>query len=436
MLFAAKMKSFSGLLILLVLGVVVIIVVLLRSSAPINQRTIKYFNHNNLPDTNGIYTYKSVSKQAGSVLPGFLFPVSKEVVLFNAFFDSRSRNGHNNLTMIFLVGSKKVFNEKLIKGCGVGNTAAKDFHLRYVQEDNLMHGWLGIDKFNYEQLALECYDVPVQPGDKAFVTYQPQASSAPIVLDTTNPVVIPAPKVIPKGPHKYSVVVCSKAHSRGVTWLPEFLRYQKTLGVDHVHLAVLDAFIKDKGFMDYLVKDNLFLKNIREEFITLQLWKEWYGGNEWYVHGTILMYLDCIYRYRGTYDYVSLMDSDDFFTVRVPGMSYKDLIAKYCTGKGIGSCSFDWLWYYPGLCGMKRNVSDDGNVTAAMVPHEAQRVSGNLKSIHLTAAVLDSSFHDAKCSHCMMAGFRVVHVEPEVAYVAHQRMYMGKENKKVCPKQR
>ena len=58
-----------------------------------------------------------------------LFPVSKELVLlFDAYFDSRARNGHGNLTGIFIAASKGVLEMKLITGCGVGIFTAKHFN--------------------------------------------------------------------------------------------------------------------------------------------------------------------------------------------------------------------------------------------------------------------------------------------------------------------
>ena len=372
------------------------------------------------------------SEKQSSVLSNalhFHFPLSKEVILFNAFVDTRPRN-YTNTTMIFIAASREVLSEKRIIGCGAGRAVAKEFIVRYVFEDLLMHRWYGKPIFPYEQMAVECYEVPVIPGEKAFVLYKSR-TNVTVALHTANSVVIPRPRVTPKPTHNISVVVCTKAHNRKVTWLPEILRYQKTLGVDHVHLNFLDDLIRDDGLQDYLATDEFFLKNYKDDYVTLQVWKEWYGDKEWYLRGTILMYLDCLYRYRGTYDYVSFMDTDDFFTVRVPGMSYKDMIVKYCSKETTGSCSFNWLWYFPGVCGLARNVSEDGNVTAAIVPHRPER-NVNLKSIHLTKAVLDSSFHDARCDKCRMKGYERVHISPDIAYVAHQRMYVDKEKK--CPK--
>ena len=357
------------------------------------------------------------------------FPVSKELVLFDAYLDSRSRSGHRNLTMIFIAASREVLEKKSITGCGVGISTATHFHVRYTQEDKQVHSRKKY--YKYEQMMLECFDVPLSPGDQAFVEYKTSHNTT-VVIHTTRPVVIPEPRITPNGPNNISVVVCTKAYNRGVTWLPEFLRYQKALGVDHVHLAVLDEFIKDNGFLDYLSRDNFFVEHQRNNYITVKLWNEWHGKYEWYDHGTMFMYLDCIYRYRGTYDYITLLDTDDFFTVCVPGMSLKDMIMKYCSSNTTGSCGFKWKFYYPELCGLKRNVSEDGNVTAAMNPHEPDNIKTSLKSIHRTAAVIDSTYHVATCPTCLMKGYKVVQVPLHIAYTAHQRKNASKEKKKIC----
>ena len=67
------------------------------------------------------------------------FPVSKELVLFDAYLDSRSRSGHRNLTMIFIAASRGVLEKKSITGCGVGISTATHFHVRYTQEDKVVH---------------------------------------------------------------------------------------------------------------------------------------------------------------------------------------------------------------------------------------------------------------------------------------------------------
>ena len=379
--------------------------------------------------------FKSVIKSTLKEPFSFLefTPVSKDLVVYSAYYDNRSRRGHTNITMFFISANRTIFNAGWITGCGVGNTKASHFYVQYVHEDILMHQWLGIDKYPYEQLVVECYDLTVTNGSRAFVMYKTHNSTIPLVVESERPVMIPAPKFQTFGQHNFSVVVCTKAHNRGVSWLPEFLRYQKTLGVDHVHLTILDEFIKDEGFKDYILQDTFARRSVRNGFLSITVWKEWYRNNEIYVHSTILQYLDCIYRYRGTYDYVSLMDSDDFFTPRVPGRTFiKDYIQDYCYSKPAGSCTFKWLFYYPGICGMRGQAEEDGNVTAQLELHTPVDAQHKLKSIHSTAAIVDTSFHDATCKDCLLPGSKVMFVPSWIAYVVHNRMHQKGNYSEVC----
>ena len=51
-------------------------------------------------------------------------------------------------------------------------------------------------------------------------------------------------------------------------------------------------------------------------------------------------------------------------------------------------------------------MGEDGNVTAALVPHKPF-TAAHLKSIHLSAAVVDSSFHTAVCDICLLKGYKI-----------------------------
>ena len=44
------------------------------------------------------------------------------------------------------------------------------------------------------------------------------------------------------------------------------------------------------------------------------------------------------------------------------------------------------------------------------------------KSLHMTSALLDASFHRATCEWCLMPGYKVVEVPLHIAYMAHRRM--------------
>ena len=354
---------------------------------------------------------------------------SKDLIVHSAHFDDRARNGHDNVTMFFIGVNKTIFDLKWIVGCGTGSKEASNFTVRFTAEDILLHNWLGPRPFPYEEIIVECYNLPVMVEDQAYVMYKTATDSPVYTVESEYPVFVPALRVEPTGKHNFTVVTCTKVHDKGVTWLPEFVRYQKTLGVDHVHINILDTFIKDGGLQTHL-KDPYLAQEVLKGFLSFNTWREWYNNeDEIYLHSEVLRKLDCLYRFRGTYDYAFSLDTDDFFTPRIPGQTkVKDYILKWCYSGSVGSCTYEWIYYFPGVCGLVDNKRpNDGNITRKLRSfvswsHEPKV---KYKSLHLTSALVDATFHDATCKWCLMPGYNVVHVPSHVAYMAHLRMHSG-----------
>ena len=229
----------------------------------------------------------------------------------------------------------------------------------------------------------------------------------------------------PSGEYNFTTVTCTKIHDRRVPFFHEFVQYQKTLGVDHVHVSILDLFIKDKGFQDLVINDTFLWKEYMNGYLSFSVWKEWYAeGKKRYgevsYHSEILRKLDCIYRFLGTYDFAMPLDTDDFLVPRIPGKTkLKDYILQYCYSKPAGSCRFKWIWHYP-QCGINGKVVD-GNVTKHLKTKIYNPYEVNFKSVHSTRVILDASFHDAKCPKCLRPGYHLEHIPTSIAYVAHNR---------------
>ena len=353
-------------------------------------------------------------------------PFSKDVIVHTAYFDQRPRDNHVNVTVIFLNINKTIMDNGWVVGCGVDGRNASAFSLYSVFENELMHIWLGKKPFKYENMEVLCYDMPGKNGSDVFVVYKNAHNSSEIKVVSQYPLFVPAPRVAPSGEYNFTTVTCTKIHDRGATFFHEFVRYQKTLGVDHVHVSILDVFIKDKGFQDLVINDAFLWKQYEEGYLTFSVWKEWYAEGKWndgevYLHSEIIRKLDCIYRFLGTYDFAMPLDTDDFFVPRIPGKTkLKDYILQYCYSKPVGTCQFQWVWHYP-QCGINGKVVD-GNVTKHLKtkiynPKEAY----NYKSVHNTKAILDASFHDARCLKCLNPGYHLIYIPTSIAYVAHNR---------------
>ena len=353
--------------------------------------------------------------------------VSKDVILRSAYFDDRARNGHSEIGVFLIAARRVIFDLKLFIGCGVEKQVSANFTVFSTEESYLMHEWfyrdLNISLHPYDEYILECYNVPMTNSSTAFVLYK-EANDSPIhVANSEFPLMFPAPRVPPTGKYDFSVVTCTEAHNKKVAWLREFIRYQKTTGIDRVHVNILDTFIKDGGFKA-LLEDPQVAKGVAEGYVTMTVWKdELEAAGKIFSFSAILRKLDCIYRFRGTYDYAFLLDSDDFFNPLLHRKTYlKDYIQDWCRGdRSIGSCVFQWYYYYPEACGMRNETANDGNITRLLKSYKYWD-NHHFKSAHLISSVIDTGFHHADCINCLLPGYHVHHVPPHIAYVAHLRM--------------
>ncbi len=198
------------------------------------------------------------------LLNTFHEPFSKDLIVHTAFFDSRPRDGHMNLTVIFITVNRTILDEGWIVGCGVDGKNAPNFTMYSGLENYLMHDWLGKKPFLYENMRVHCYDMPGTNGSEVHVVYKTGPSSPEIRETSQHPLFFPAPRVTPTGKYNFTTVTCSKIHNRKASFIHEFVQYQKTLGVDHVHFSILDHFITDKGFDDLIVNDFFYGNNIKK----------------------------------------------------------------------------------------------------------------------------------------------------------------------------
>ncbi len=369
--------------------------------------------------------------------PRLVISLSKDLVVHSAYFDSRPRNGHSNVTILFVNVNKTILNNGWIVGCGAEGIMASNFTMYSIFENELMHKWFGPNYVIYENQLILCYNLLAKNGSSVFAVYKTSANSTLFFVAYSRQLLFyPAPPVSPRTGN-VSVVVCSKAHNKKAPWFREFIQYQRTLGVDHIDFSVLNTFINDNGYEQLVLNDPVVLKALEEGYINFRVWPESYQKEgEAYFHSENLRKLACIYRYMGTYDYAMPMDTDDFFVPRSNEVKLKYYIKKYCYVLPAASCRVYWVHMYP-ECGMLRTANTDGNVTT-LLKSKSMKNSYNYKSVHKTTAILDASFHDARCKNCMIPGTKLVHIPLTVAYVGHMRFSDNEKDreeviKKICP---
>ena len=135
------------------------------------------------------------------------------------------------------------------------------------------------------------------------------------------------------------------------------------------------------------------------------------------IHRCYIAYQVCgsVYRFRGTYDYIVMCDTDDFFVPRIPSKpNYHYYIQKWCP---LEACVFYWIERYPD-CGLDwEKMTEDGNMTNILKSKKSKR-RPEPKSLYKSSMVLDVGTHHPRK---WLPGYSVKNVPSNVAYFAHVR---------------
>jgi len=219
-----------------------------------------------------------------------------------------------------------------------------------------------------------------------------------------------AQKNFEKGPN--SVVVCISLFDRP-PYFNEWLRYQKNLGPDLVHINT------DLSFSINATQDYPFLKEALDSgFAKMEVWRNPLGKKVFW-HNEILKYQDCMLKYLGVYQYAFMLDFDDFFNPVLPG--HKDMkyyVKSFFDSKSKQATGYvKWLAYcnYPDLS----RVPPNGNLTATITDYtKTHKQSSGYKALHRIDGVLYVGIHN---SFTRVQGYYSANTDSKLAYVAHIR---------------
>ena len=339
---------------------------------------------------------------------------TQDLIVRAAYFDDRPRGNHRNSTVILIEVRISILKQNLIIGCAVGEHAITNrdkFGVHKLRLTRWVHSHH--PELSHDTVFVDCFDLPVQNGSRAFVLYKRSNDNTITCVESERPLMIPAPSRAPAKDHKFSVALCCAPVYGRPPLLTEWLRYQKTLAFDHVHLIAEDSFVKAGGLENKELK-----QGIQEGFVSVDVWKSWLKRRQVYYHSQVLAHEDCIYRLRGTYDYVMLLDADEFFIPRVvnkKGIHY--YVKRCCSYRRCGSCHFHEFMYYPD-CGMKGKVGKDGNITSKLVSYKFLDQAAQGKSVHRSTAIVETG---CQRGNEYTKGYKSVEFPQYLAYVAHVR---------------
>ena len=349
--------------------------------------------------------------------------VTKDLIVRAAYFDDRQRGSHRNTTVFLIEVRISILKQNLITGCAVGEhftTSTNKFEVHRLK----LTGWVHQHhpELSHDTVFVNCFDLPVQNGSRAFVLYRRPKHSFITCVESERPVMIPAPHLPLARRQTFSVAICCAPVYGVPPLLTEWLQYQRTIAADHVHLIAEDSFVKAGGLENKQLKQAM-----QEGFVTVDVWKPWLNNRQIYYHSQVLAHEDCIYRLRGTYDYVMLLDVDEFFTPRVVGQTkIHYYVHRCCANRRCGSCHFHEYMYYPD-CGLNGEVDDDGNITSKLVSYEHLDQAAQGKSVHRSAAIVETG---CQRGNEYIRGYRSLEFPLTLAYVAHIRK--GKKPRGKC----
>ena len=351
-------------------------------------------------------------------LVSLLTVLSKTIVVRRAYFDYRKRDGHEN-AVVFIMEVKRSITSKMFTGCRVGGRESSKVRFRYAEQYDFAIKTKHVTK---NVALIDCYDVHgVKDGDPVYLIVDSFKVGYAVMrrgeVKSQQNLVVPFRRNFNNSAP--TVVTCIATVRLGEISpsddgvLYNWLRYQKTIGVDHVHMIAEDTFISAGGMENSYIQDA-----VKENYLSVDFWPRWFNETEIYHSSQHLAYNDCLYRFMGAYDYVVFADSDDFFVPMKPSKSIKTYLKKWCSGK-TATCRFQCYQFYPDCGWNPKSVGADGNLTATMHYLKTTTLAEyKAKSGHQVLALVDAGVHRAMA---LMPGYKQTAVPFKEAYFAHLR---------------
>lgn len=287
---------------------------------------------------------------------------------------------------------------------------------------------------------LDCFDVPVTQDSQVYVVYKlppPQHTHTKtsndrhfktITVQSPNTVVFPSllKRVKRNTGYPFSITVCRGSVFGTPPLIAEWIRYQKTIGVDHIYMILEQSFIHNKGLEIPEIDEAL-----RDGFLSYSVWNSPTDDVRTYYHSQLVANQDCLYRMNGVSDYILIADTDDFFTTLSSHKSLHYYVDKWCHQyRTCGSLSLTWIQHHL-ECGLKGKIPSDGNVTSVLgsdVTHMYD-INGNVnfKTVHRTSSSINVPVHK---NGIFLPGFVSMYLPSSEAYVSHVREHKVDEGRR------
>lgn len=292
-----------------------------------------------------------------------LLPLTdKDIVVRSAYANHHKQNlgHHKNSTIILIEVRKSLLVEGVFKSCGVGRHSSSKLKVVSLgTESGTMN-----NAFPHTQALLHCYDVTANHRDHAWVAYKKTVFGGEYIFRANAE----QPVLYRRGgrDRRGNIVVCAAMLPHYTPFVEDWIRYQETIGVDHVHLTLDSSFLREGRF------DEDFLQTaVEESYLSVEFWHQWLNETDISDHSLDLALYSCALRYQDTYSYIVFSDPRDFFVPRDPTLQHRlpEFLSQWCPAT---HCQFEWRNLLYDHC---EKAGSSGNVTAALLPKAANGFS-------------------------------------------------------------
>ena len=312
-----------------------------------------------------------------------------------AFFDNRDRGRHSN-TIVILGHIKKNQPKQgykiVVIACKIGDYFNKSPEIKSLK----INWWLHrrFPKLTHDDVLIFCYDIPTSIANNnsvvSVVYVNPENISEHIAVESEHPLFIPNES---NSQSSTTVMVCTTVFDTP-PHLGAWIRYQKTLGVDMVHINAQESFLSSSSF-----NDSDFLESLQNGFVKLTVWKEYLPPGASFYHSQALYYQHCLYRYLGVHDFCVCADTDDFLvSVDDKDFGVHKFVKKLFHDKSLtGSCAMEWIRYVEPVNGFDPPEESirSGNLTQYSDTSIGEHDGELVKSIYKLSVMLELGIHDS-----------------------------------------
>ncbi len=183
-------------------------------------------------------------------------------------------------------------------------------------------------------------------------------------------------------------------------YLDQWLTYHQTIGVKFIHLNVVESFIPN-------INSSVLLSNLIDSgTVYVIVWEIYLNSSQVYYYSQTLKYLDCIFRYQNSYQYMMIIDFDEYF---IPAGKMKNIYSYVATmfkAKDIGSIYIPPTLVYSCKKSLYDNITlpSDGNITKFYNTSKFHFTNHLGKSIHKVQTV---NMIDPHRAHTLFPTYRM-----------------------------